>query len=494
MAESKVFASNDPSGTLQNDVATSLKDETCCAEESALISDHSLLNEFKLRNHSKKRFKRSVMIFATAVTDVIAIVCAFTIAAYAYLGVSGIGQTYNVILTVIPIYFGVALNNKAFRANILTDLWASVSRGVTALIFATSSMLLILFFFKTSAEFSRVMFGLGTSGATVLIFMTRLSMFRVSKRYLGESAYANLCIYDGVPINKKKLDGSIDASAYDLVADPSDAAAVNRLATIAFGMDRVIVHCQIEKRESWVFMLRSLDVNCEIVVPELGPINPLAIKRRNGETSLLISAGQLRWDQKLVKRSFDFIFSLAAIIFLSPILVITALSIKITSRGPIFFVQSRLGLGNRAFKILKFRSMYVERSDPSGHVSTARRDTRITKVGAFIRRTSVDELPQLINVLLGDMSIVGPRPHALGSRAENRLFWDIDMRYWHRHVVKPGLTGLAQIRGFRGATEREGDLSRRLHSDLEYIVDWTLWKDIRIISQTFRVIFHKNAY
>ncbi len=146
------------------------------------------------------------------------------------------------------------------------------------------------------------------------------------------------------------------------------------------------------------------------------------------------------------------------------------------------------------FKMLKFRSMRAERSDQAGNASTARDDDRITRVGRLIRSTSIDELPQLINVLLGDMSIVGPRPHAIGSRAANKLFWEIDERYWHRHATKPGLTGLAQVRGFRGATDHESDLTNRLQADLEYLNHWSIWKDIQIILMTFKVLVHKNAY
>jgi lipopolysaccharide/colanic/teichoic acid biosynthesis glycosyltransferase len=138
--------------------------------------------------------------------------------------------------------------------------------------------------------------------------------------------------------------------------------------------------------------------------------------------------------------------------------------------------------------------MRVEASDGRGAASTLRDDQRITAVGRFIRKTSIDELPQLINVLIGDMSVVGPRPHAVGSRAENLLFWEIDHRYWHRHAAKPGLTGLAQVRGFRGATERRGDLTNRLQADLEYLNYWSIWRDLKIILRTFAVLVHRNAY
>lgn len=146
------------------------------------------------------------------------------------------------------------------------------------------------------------------------------------------------------------------------------------------------------------------------------------------------------------------------------------------------------------FRMFKFRSMRVDLSDNTGTRSTSRNDDRVTRVGKFIRSTSIDELPQLLNVLKGDMSIVGPRPHALGSRAADKLFWEVDQRYWHRHAAKPGLTGLAQVRGYRGATLYEDDLRNRLQADLEYLEHWSIWRDIKIILLTFRVLLHRNAF
>ena len=121
-------------------------------------------------------------------------------------------------------------------------------------------------------------------------------------------------------------------------------------------------------------------------------------------------------------------------------------------------------------------------------------DDRVTRVGRFIRRTSLDELPQLFNVLTGDMSLVGPRPHALGSRAGGKLFWEIDSRYWHRHALKPGLTGLAQVRGHRGATENEKHLTDRLRADLEYLNEWSPWRDVLILLTTVKVMIHDRAF
>lgn len=194
------------------------------------------------------------------------------------------------------------------------------------------------------------------------------------------------------------------------------------------------------------------------------------------------------------KRFLDLGITVPLLILIAPMLMLVAILIKLDSPGPMLFRQERVGRGNRWFKVLKFRSMRVDGNDSRGDQSTARDDDRVTRVGRFIRATSIDELPQLINVLLGDMSLVGPRPHALGSLAGEQLFWQIDERYWHRHQLKPGITGLAQVRGLRGATTHAIDLTERLHADMEYINNWDLWRDIAILFNTFRVMIHRNAY
>ena len=144
--------------------------------------------------------------------------------------------------------------------------------------------------------------------------------------------------------------------------------------------------------------------------------------------------------------------------------------------------------------MLKFRTMRVDAECVTGPVWARQNDPRRTWLGALLRATSLDELPQLVNVLRGEMSIVGPRPHALSAKAAERLYWEIDDRYRHRHVVKPGVTGLAQIRGFRGATVLASDLSNRLASDLEYLRNWSMNRDIWIIFRTIFVIRHDNAF
>ncbi|MCV0383317.1 MAG: sugar transferase [Erythrobacter sp.] len=230
------------------------------------------------------------------------------------------------------------------------------------------------------------------------------------------------------------------------------------------------------------------------MVPELAKLAPLHVSSCSGQYTLVVAAGPLGLADRALKRAFDLLFASVAIMILAPILCLIAIAIKLDSSGPVFFRQQRIGRGNKIFRIRKFRSMHIAGTDEAGHRSASRVDDRVTRIGRLIRKTSLDELPQLINVLAGDMSIVGPRPHALGSRAADKLFWEIDERYWHRHAAKPGLTGLAQVRGFRGATLIEADLANRLQADLEYLEDWSLWRDIKLILLTSRVLFHRNAF
>lgn len=196
-----------------------------------------------------------------------------------------------------------------------------------------------------------------------------------------------------------------------------------------------------------------------------------------------------------VKTIADRIGALLLLLPCAPILLLTALAIKLESRGPVLFKQQRQGFNNKPFSMLKFRSMYTDDCDANGVKSTLRDDPRVTRVGKIIRGLSIDELPQLINVVIGDMSLVGPRPHAFGSTAGNKKFEEIVERYAARHRMLPGMTGLAQVRGFRGNTDTEDKLLKRVESDLEYIRRWSLTLDLEILLRTILVvIFPKNAF
>ncbi len=182
---------------------------------------------------------------------------------------------------------------------------------------------------------------------------------------------------------------------------------------------------------------------------------------------------------KAIKRIFDFVFALIAIVALTPVWVVLAVWIFLSSPGGVFFRQKRTGYRGETFEMLKFRSMY--RNDKADEQQSTEGDPRVTPVGRFLRRSSLDELPQLWNVLVGDMSIIGPRPHML----QHTEYYSARIPgYMRRHDMRPGLTGYAQIKGFRGPTPKLEDMERRVKADLEYIDKFSLWLDLKIFSLT----------
>lgn len=196
-----------------------------------------------------------------------------------------------------------------------------------------------------------------------------------------------------------------------------------------------------------------------------------------------------------IKRSADIILALMGLLLLGVPMLLVAGAIRLSSPGPALFKQERIGLRGRRFVMLKFRTMRHAPSTPGSCPQATRHDPRVTRFGGWLRRSSFDEFPQLLNVLVGSMSLVGPRPHAPGTCAAGRPFEAITHRYAARHCVKPGMTGLAQIRGWRGETDTEEKLLRRIDSDLEYIGGWSLQHDLLIICRTIVTVLRMpNAY
>ena len=197
----------------------------------------------------------------------------------------------------------------------------------------------------------------------------------------------------------------------------------------------------------------------------------------------------------VLKRTEDVLLSASLLVLLAPLLGLIALAIRIDSPGPVLFSQRRYGFNNRVFRMRKFRSMGQAGADPDATRQTARGDVRLTRVGALLRRHSLDELPQLWNVLIGDMSMVGPRPHALGTRAGGQLLAEAVETYVARCRVKPGITGWAQVNGWRGELSSRETLERRVEYDLDYIRNWSLLLDLRILLTTvLRAMHDDRAY
>lgn len=197
----------------------------------------------------------------------------------------------------------------------------------------------------------------------------------------------------------------------------------------------------------------------------------------------------------IAKRIEDHILSALALSVAAPIMLLIALAIRLDSPGPVLFIQDRFGFNNRPIRVFKFRTMYVERGDSSGERRTVRDDPRVTRIGRILRRFSIDELPQLLNVMRGEMSLVGPRAHALAMKAGDRLYHEAVGEYFHRHRVLPGITGLAQVNGQRGEIDSVERAQERVRYDLYYIDNWSLWLDLMILLRTvWQAFLTRDAY
>jgi exopolysaccharide biosynthesis polyprenyl glycosylphosphotransferase len=404
------------------------------------------------------------------------------------------GYGFATFVLIFPVYVVVGLHGDCWTIESLQRPRRSAAAVIRALLSSIAVTTILLFSLKAGANFSRTVFGIGSCLALVLLAQSRLLL----GNFLGQRYHWNfrrdILLLDGQRADPSAGEIVIDAGKEGLRPDVADPAMLDRLAQLLAGCERVIIACAPDRRQSWTRALAGGGLDVEMLTPELSAVSALELRRHGDVPTLLVGRGPLHLRDRALKRLFDISVSSAALILLAPVMLVVAIAIRIDSRGPVLFRQLRMGRGNRLFEVLKFRTMHKETTDAHGACSVNRHDSRVTPVGRFLRRTSLDELPQLINVLKGDMSIVGPRPHALGTRAGDQLLWTVDERYWNRHAIRPGLTGLAQVRGLRGETVEEEDLKHRLQADLEYVDGWHIGRDIGIVLRTIGVLVHPNAF
>ncbi|HBZ2201554.1 TPA: undecaprenyl-phosphate glucose phosphotransferase, partial [Klebsiella pneumoniae] len=260
-------------------------------------------------------------------------------------------------------------------------------------------------------------------------------------------------------------------------------------------IDRIYIAMDMQDDKKLKKLVKGLaDTTCSVLlIPDIFTFNILQSRTEevNGVPVVPLFDTPLNGINSVLKRLEDIVLSLIILILISPVLIVIACIVKYSSKGPILFRQTRYGMDGKSIQVWKFRTMVVQEN---GNVVTqaVRGDVRVTNVGRFLRRTSLDELPQFFNVLFGSMSIVGPRPHAV---AHNEQYRTLIEGYMLRHKVKPGITGLAQIKGWRGETDTLEKMQKRVEYDLEYIREWSLWLDLKIIFLTvFKGFVNKSAY
>lgn len=404
------------------------------------------------------------------------------------------GPGLEFISLLLPLYAIIAFSTRSYAIDVLQDVQLSVFRGLRAFLLTVSALVIILFSAKVSADLSRAVFIVGIPAAAIILGLLRHTFGRLVGRYHDWTFVREVLIVDGVTVRPRRGQIVVFSSLSGLSPLANDPANFSRIGLLLENCDQVLIACRAESRVAWAQALKGSGVPVEVITPELDHMGAFGFRRIEGRSAVLVAPGSLGFRDRTLKRALDLGVAIPALVLCAPLLLVVAAAIKLSSPGPIIFRQPRLGQGNKIFQVLKFRTMRVEKTDTHGRLSASHTDARVTRVGRLLRRSSLDELPQLLNVIKGEMSIVGPRPHALGSTAGEYLFWHIDQRYWQRAAVRPGITGLAQVRGFRGATQCEEDLRGRLQADLEYLSHWSIWKDLVILFKTSRVLVHPNAY
>jgi Undecaprenyl-phosphate glucose phosphotransferase len=375
------------------------------------------------------------------------------------------------------------------------------------------------FLFKISEEFSRFWFGAWFIAGLATIIVLRLVLARLIRRWArngiierralivggGPAAEALIRSIESQPYNDIRICGIFDDR--DDTRSPPVVAGYPKLGTVAelvefariARIDMLIVALPLTAENRVLSLLKQLWV-LPVDIRLSAHANQLQFRPRSysyiGAVPMLdiLDKPINDWDS-VAKRAFDIIFSLIGIIVFSPVMIATAIAIKLDSKGPVLFKQKRHGFNNEEIEVFKFRSMYTEQCDPTAKSTVVKNDPRVTRVGRFIRKTSIDELPQFFNSLFGSLSLVGPRPHAVAAQSHNKLYDEVVDGYFARHRVKPGVTGWAQINGWRGEMDTDDKIRMRTEFDLYYIENWSLWFDLKILFLTpIKLLDTENAY
>jgi Undecaprenyl-phosphate glucose phosphotransferase len=375
------------------------------------------------------------------------------------------------------------------------------------------------FFGKIGADFSRVWIATWYASALLALFGERLLLSLLVKRWIREGRLnRRAVIVGGGPEAESLIKGLEASNDTDIrIAGIFDDRGPDRVSSVIAGypklgdidelvqfarksrLDLLIVALPVTAEKRLLQLLKKLWV-LPVDIRLSAHSNQLRFRPRTysyiGNVPFIDIADKPIADWDHVKKwLFDKIAASIALILLAPAMAAIAALIKLDSKGPVLFRQKRQGFNNELIEVLKFRTMYVGHTDAEASKLVTKDDPRVTRIGRLLRKTSLDELPQFINVLKGDLSLVGPRPHALKAKAEDRLYCEVVDGYFARHRVKPGVTGWAQINGWRGETDTEEKIQRRVEHDLYYIENWSVTFDLFICLMTpFALLKARNAY
>lgn len=393
-------------------------------------------------------------------------------------------------------------------------------RQLLAWAIALTGLVAVLFFLKIGNEFSRVWlatwFAIGVFGLTFgrLVLGAALTRLARQGRLYRRAAIYGSGVVTAELIAKLEADLSGDVRICGIFDDRHDIRSPDTIGgfhkkggladLIAFGrssrLDLVIVALPVSAEDRLAAVMKSLSVlPAEIKLPALATklrFTPSTYSHVGTIAMIDLHDKPINDWGTVAKWVFDKAVGMAALILLAPVMAAGAAAVRLDSPGPILFRQKRYGFNNDLIEVYKFRSMYVDRCDAKADKLVTRNDPRVTCVGHFIRKTSLDELPQLFNVLYGNLSLVGPRPHAMQAKAGSRFYDDVVDGYFARHKVKPGITGWAQINGWRGETDTAEKIEQRVRHDLYYIENWSLFLDAYILLKTPYSLLarNQNAY
>lgn len=450
-----------------------------------------------------------------AVTDLILCTVCFLVMHRLYLGSFDLTPERLIVFIISPFLILLWLAaSGSLSTSKLISLGEAVTRVTVAWVLALMTVTLFVYFTKLAEPVSRGWIGLSMVSSLLTLSVARVAHYAISSYRLGNQRTSVVIVGtieeskslalranndDHQFIDVKAIYGHPDDTEFSTY----DESLANQLLSYiedqrecSDPIHQVWISPPAKRRDYFESLnARLIDSSVDVCVV----LNDYELQLTSGSRSTfggvdIVNMSDVRLPQhaESIKRVFDCFLSGVGLLLLSPILMIIAIAIRLDSRGPILFKQRRFGLDGREIEVWKFRTMFHSASDDRSTPQATRNDSRITRVGKFLRRSSLDELPQLCNVLQGHMSLVGPRPHAVEHSHKYR---QLVSGYMLRHKIKPGITGWAQVNGWRGETDTLEKMQNRIQYDVAYIRNWSLWLDTQIVARTALIVFFdKNAY